>query len=247
MEREGDMIKKNHQMQEKIVGILGGMGPESTADFFLKIIKTTPVKKDQDHLRIIIDNNPKIPDRTLALLGKSESPLEEVKETIHNLEKAGSEIIAMPCNTLHYYYNELQRSTNIPIINMISETAAYISRVFPNIKKIGLLATTGTIKVGIYHKAIKEIELTIPDEEGQKKVMNAIYGERGIKAGNIQGSPRKDMLEVVEVLVKEGVEAIIVGCTEISLVLNQEDLSVLLINPLQILAEVVAKRAKGMV
>ena len=243
------MIEKDrsHQMQEKIVGILGGMGPESTADFFLKIIKTTPVRKDQDHLRIMMDNNPKIPDRTLALLGKGKSPLEEVERTIHNLERAGAEIIAMPCNTLHYYYDELQNSTSVPIINMISETAAYIYGIYPNIKKIGLLATTGTIDVGIYHKALKEIEVITPDEEGQKKVMKAIYGERGIKAGYTQRNPRKDILEVAEVLVKEGAEVIIIGCTEISLVLNQEDLSVSLINPLQILAEVVVKKAKGMV
>ena len=233
------------KIQEKIIGILGGMGPESTADFFLKIIKTTPVKKDQDHLRIIVDNNPKIPDRTLALLGNSKHPLEEIKETIHNLEKAGVELIAMPCNTVHYYYDELQRSTNIPIINMILETTAYIRRVFPNIKKMGILATTGTIKAGIYSEALKEIEVIIPDEEEQEKVMNAIYGERGIKAGYTQGSPRKDMLEVAEVLIKKEAEAIIMGCTEISLVLNQKDLSVPLIDPLQILAEVVVKKAKG--
>ena len=233
-------------MQEKIIGILGGMGPESTADFFLKIIKTTPVKKDQDHLRIIIDNNPKVPDRTLALLVKGKSPLEEMKRTIQNLEKAGAEIIAMPCNTAYYYYEELQNSTNIPIINMISETVAYIYREFPNIKEIGLLATTGTIKVGIYHKAIEEIEVIIPDEEGQKKVMNAIYGERGIKAGFTQGNPGKDISEVAEILVDRGAKAIIAGCTEISLVLNQENLPVPLICPLQILAEVVVKKARQM-
>ena len=241
MKWEADMTEK----QEKIVGILGGMGSESTADFFLKTIKATPIKKDQDHLRIIIDNNPKIPDRTLALLGKGKSPLEEVKGTIHSLEKAGAEIIAIPCNTIHYYYEELQNSTNIPIINMISETLAYIYKVFPNLKKIGLLATTGTIKIRMYQKALKEIEVITPDDDAQKKVMNVIYGERGIKAGYTQGSPRKDILEVAEILVERRAEAIISGCTEISLVLNQEDLPVPLIDPLQILAEVTVKRAKG--
>ena len=128
---------------------------------------------------------------------------------------------------------------------MISETAAYIYRVFPNIKKIGLLATTGTVEVGIYHKALKEIQVITPDEEGQKKVMDAIYGERGIKVGYTEGSPRRDILEVAEALIEVGAEAIIMGCTEISLVLNQKDLSVPLIDPLQILAEVVVKKAKG--
>lgn len=232
------------KMQEKIIGIVGGMGPESTADFFLKIIKATPVKKDQDHLRIIIDSNPKIPDRTLALLGKDKTPLEEVKRTIHNLEWAGAEIIAIPCNTMHRYYDELQNSTDIPIINMILETATYICRIFPNIKKMGLLATSGTVKAGIYHKAINEMVIITPDEDAQKKVMNAIYGERGIKAGFTQGSPRKDILEVTEAVVRGGAEAILMGCTEISLVLDQEDLSVPVIDPLQILAEVVVIKAR---
>ncbi len=96
---------------DKTVGILGGVGSESTARFFLKVIKNTPAKTDQDHLRIIIDNNPNIPDRTLAILGLGISPVEEAKKSIVNLENAGVEIIAIPCNTMHYFYPELQSST----------------------------------------------------------------------------------------------------------------------------------------
>jgi len=96
----------NVKHREKVVGILGGMGPEATVDLFMKIIKATPAKKDQDHLRIMIDNNPKIPDRTLAILGRGKSPLKQLQETLHNLERAGAEVIAIPCNTAHYYYNE---------------------------------------------------------------------------------------------------------------------------------------------
>ncbi|MBA7530790.1 Aspartate racemase [subsurface metagenome] len=230
--------------REKLVGILGGMGPETTADFFLKVIKATPAKKDQDHLRIIIDNNPKIPPRTLAILGKGKSPLKQLQETLHNLEKAGAEIIVMPCNTAHHYYSELQESTNIPIINMISETAAYIYQNFPDMKKIGLLATTGTIKAGIYHKAIAKLEVITPDEDAQETVMNAVYGEQGVKAGHTQGKPRNDILEVAEVLINKGAEAIVIGCTEISLVLSQEDLPIPLIDSLQILAAAVVRKAR---
>lgn len=230
--------------REKPIGILGGMGPEATADFFLKVIKATPAKKDQDHLRIIIDNNPKIPPRTLAILGKGKSPLKQLQETLHNLEKAGAEIIAMPCVTAHHYYSELQESTNIPIINMISETVAYIYENFPDMKKIGLLATTGTIKAGIYHKAITKLEVITPDEDAQETVMNAIYGEQGIKAGHTQGKPRSGILEVAEVLINKGAEAIIMGCTEISLVLSQKDLPIPLIDPLQILAAAVVRKAR---
>ena len=229
-------------MQEKIVGILGGMGPDSTAAFFLRVIKATPAQKDQDHLRIIIDNNPKIPDRTSALLREGESPLEELKKTIRNLEGAGAELIAIPCNTVHYYYDEMQKSANVPIINMISEVEKYVRRELPNIKKIGLIATTGTIKTGVYHKAVKELEVIIPDGASQEQVMNAIYGEHGIKAGH-QEKSRNYILKVAKALVKQESEAIIMGCTEISLVLSQGDLPVPLIDPLQILAETVIREA----
>ncbi|MFC1985409.1 aspartate/glutamate racemase family protein [Chloroflexota bacterium] len=234
---------KGFKHREKIIGILGGMGPEATADFFLKVIKATPAKKDQDHLRIIVDNNPKIPDRSLALLDKGESPLAQLKETICNLEKAGAEIIVIPCNTALHYYDALQESANMPIINMISETAAYIYQNFPLTKKIGLLATDGTIATRIYHKAIKEIELMVPVEEQQKGVMESIYGEQGIKAGFTQGSSRLEILNVAKTMLKMGVEAILIGCTEISLVLKPEDLPVPLIDPTQILAEVAVKKA----
>lgn len=230
--------------REKVIGILGGMGPEATADLFLKVIKATPAKKDQDHLRIIIDNNPKVPNRTLAILGKGKSPLKQLQEMIHNLEKAGAEIIAMPCNAAHHYYNELQESTNIPIINMISETVAYIYENFPDIKKIGLLATTVTIKARIYHKAITKMEVITPDEDAQETLMNAIFGEQGIKAGYTQGNSRSDILKVAEMLINKGAEAVIIGCTEISLVLSQEDLPIPLIDPSEILAASVVRKAR---
>jgi len=230
---------------DKTVGILGGMGSESTAYFFLKVIKSTPARKDQDHLRIIVDNNSNIPDRTQAILGMGESPVYEAQKTIHNLENAGAEIIAIPCNTMHYFYSELQDSTKIPILNMISETASYISNTFPDFKKIGLLATTGTLETRLYHKAINEIEILIPDEELQKKVMNSIYSEQGIKAGYTSGSSRDEILEIIEVLIDQGAEAIILGCSELSLLSIEDEVSVPLIHPSQVLADVVIKKARS--
>jgi len=124
---------------------------------------------------------------------------------------------------------------------MISETAAYIDQNFPNIKKVGLLASTGTAKAGIYHKAASGIELIMPDENEQRMVMDAI--DR-IKAGYTQGRPQSDILKVAKALVKKGAEAIIAGCTEIPLVLNQKDLTVPLVDTLQVLARAVVREAK---
>lgn len=228
----------------KTVGIFGGMGSEATADFFFKTLKSTHVKKDQDHLHIIVDNNPNVPDRTQAILGKGESPVEEAQKSIHTLENAGAEIIAIPCNTMHYYYSQLQDSTQVPILNMVSETASYISDTYPDIEKIGLLATTGTLKSGLYHEALEEIEVITPDEESQEKVMNAIYGEDGIKAGNTDGTPQTEVLEVIDDLIEEGAEAVILGCTELSLLPLEEEVDIPVVDPLQVLADAVVSEAK---
>jgi aspartate racemase len=127
---------------------------------------------------------------------------------------------------------------------MITETTSYIHKTFPDMKKIGLLATTGTIMTRLYHDAINGIEIITPDKELQEKVMNSIYGEEGIKAGYTEGSARDDILDVIEVLIKKGAEAIILGCTELTLLSLKEDVPVPLVDPSQILAEVVVKKAR---
>ena len=124
------------QKNEKIIGILGGMGPEATIDLFQKIVKLTPAQQDQEHLRIIIDNNPKIPDRTKAILHGGENPLPELIKTAQNLERAGADFIIIACNTAHYYLPEIQKTVNITIFSIMQETALYIHHVFPSMKQI---------------------------------------------------------------------------------------------------------------
>jgi len=151
-------------MNQKIIGILGGMGPEATLDLFHKIIKLTYAEKDQDHLRIIIDNNPKIPDRTDAISGTGKDPLPKLIVTAQILEKAGADFIIIPCNTAHYFISEIQQSIKIPILNMIKETASYVKNVFPSFKKVGLFASKGTYKAKLYNSFFnaKNIEILIP-------------------------------------------------------------------------------------
>lgn len=114
-------------MAEKIIGILGGMGPAATIDLFTKIVKGTKVKKDQDHLRIMIDNNPKIPDRTLAIQRKGPTPLTQLVRSAKILENAGADFIVIPCVTAHYYYDSLQKRIKIPILHVVDETVKSIS------------------------------------------------------------------------------------------------------------------------
>ena len=230
-------------MPEKIIGILGGMGPEATIDLFYKIIKLTPAEKDQDHLRIIIDNNPKIPDRSAAILGKGEDPLPALQETAKNLEKAGANFIIIPCNTAHYFLPSIQESVKIPVLNMIEETAKETQKRNSSIKKTGLLASIGTYKAEIYNKYFKKynIEVISPEEKDKEEVMRVIYA---VKAGNLSEEVKKSIISIAQKLIDKGAEAIIAGCTEIPLILKEENFSVPLIDPTQVLAKAAVKKAR---
>jgi aspartate racemase len=230
-------------MPEKIIGILGGMGPEATIDLFYKIIKFTSAEKDQDHLRIIIDNNPKIPDRTAAILGKGEDPLLALQQTARNLEKAGADFIIIPCNTAHYFLPSIQESVKIPILNMIEETAEETQKRIPQIQKVGLLASMGVYETRIYHQQFKKynIEVISPEEKDKEEVMKAIYA---VKAGDLSNEVKGNIIKIAQKLIDKEAEVIIAGCTEIPLILKEGDVSVPIIDPTQILAEAAVQKAK---
>ena len=109
-------------MPDRLIGILGGMGPEATLDLYRHILALTPASKDQDHIRVLIYSNPKIPDRTMAIAEEGESPLDSLVESAMLLERAGAEMIAMPCNAAHYYLPGMQKKLEIPVLDMVGET-----------------------------------------------------------------------------------------------------------------------------
>ncbi len=222
---------------KKQIGILGGMGPEATSELFSLIIKNTKAYNDQDNIPVLIVNNPKIPDRSLFILGKGPSPIKMLIEGALKLEQMGADIILIPCNTAHFFIKQIEEKIHVPIIDMIKETARYVLHKFPEIKKHGLLSTAGVYKTAIYKKIFEDISLEIinPDALYQQQNMTAIYGKNGIKAG-FKTVPGRILLQSVANLEKNGAGAIISGCTEISLVIKQSHINIPLINPLKILA-----------
>ncbi len=234
-------------MEEGVIGILGGMGPEATADLFHKIIKNTEAERDQDHLRVIIDNNPKIPDRTPAILGSGENPIPMMIEAAKNLERAGADFIVIPCVSAHYFIQELSERIAIPVISVIDEVAGEIERRSPGLKRTGLIATTGTIRAGLFQDRLGKIgvEVVIPSSvEQEDLVMSSIYGESGIKAGFISPENRGKILKVTKALIDKGAQGIIGGCTEVPLVMQQSDIEIPFFDSLHILALAAIHRAR---
>lgn len=228
----------------KVIGILGGMGPEATADLFHRIIRTTPAEKDQDHFRTIIDSNPSVPDRTEAILHGGEDPIPEMQKSGRTLQEAGVDFIIIPCNSAHYFHEKLSSKLDVPLLHMIDLTAERASNDYQEVRKAGLLATDGTVQSGIYHKRFEQkgIDIITPESQEQEDVMDAIYGH--IKKGNLEEGGR--ILKVVaEKLESAGSDVIICGCTEISLVLHDGDIEKPVLDPLQILAETAVEVAAG--
>jgi aspartate racemase len=224
----------------KTIGILGGMGPEATADLFMKIIKTTPATKDQEHFRIVIDSNPAIPDRTAFILGKGEDPAPLLVETARNVEHMGAGLIAIPCNTAHYFHDAIQAAVKVPVLHIMQEVARRLKGTH---ERVGILASTGTLKTGLYEKALKEsgISVVVPQGGDQDEVMDAIYS---VKGGDLEKG-REIALRQGARLVGAGAQAVIAGCTEIPLVLRDDDLAVPVVDATQVLAEACVRLADG--
>lgn len=230
--------------KEKCIGIVGGMGPDATALFFKKIINSTPANRDQDHIKIIIYNNPKIPDRTNAILDGGENPVQAVVEGLKFLENGKVDVIAIPCVTIHHFYEELIKELNTPVMNLVDETAKHIKKKFPKNRQIGILATKGTYQGQIFERGFKKYNLVtiVPDEKCQEKLMESIYSDDGIKAGYSTGAPKEKIVEVTKKLTEKGAEIIVGGCTEIPIAIQQLDLDVPFIDSLDVLAKAVISK-----
>jgi aspartate racemase len=231
-------------MPEKIVGILGGMGPDATVDLFQKILRATPAKRDQDHLRILIDCNSKIPDRNEAALSHGEDPFPHLRESAVGLEKAGAQLIAIPCNAAHCWHAEIQKCVRVPVLHIMDAAADHLAERYPDVRRVGLLAATVTVGRGLYQRALARsgIGSIVPPDDSQALVMEVI---RAVKAGQWGENVRRLIREQGEKLAAQGAHAVIAGCTEIPIVLQDGDLSVPVVDATLALALRAVRQARG--
>ena len=217
----------------KKLGIIGGLGPMATVYFMQLLTQMSDAKSDQEHMEILLHSKPQIPDRTRFIIGQSkENPFPPMVEIGIDLKSQGADLIAVPCITAHYFQKKLEAEIGIPILNAIEETALCLKE--SGIGRAGIMATDGTIESGLFQKAFEEekIQCILPDRESQQAVMDMIYGK--IKAGE-QVDP--DVFQdAAGKLFDKGAEAVLLACTELSLVKRDLEIGAGFLDVMEVLA-----------
>ena len=210
-----------------VLGVLGGMGPAATVDFLAKLQAFTPAQSDQDHIRVLVDINPKVPDRNAP--GSMAGPV--LAEMAGALQGAGADVLAIACNTAHAYADLIQRASGLPLIDMI-ETAASAARDL-GARRVGVLGTKGALRLYREYLAAQAMSLVALSPERQEAFMATIYK---IKGGDLDPDVRREMAAYAADLVASGAEAVIAGCTEAPLAMGPQDVKAPFIDAGELLA-----------
>ncbi|NDI35173.1 aspartate/glutamate racemase family protein [Chengkuizengella sediminis] len=224
-------------MEHKILGVIGGMGPKATSVFFDKVVEKTDAHKDQDHIDMVILNHASIPDRTEVILKKKEETfLKAIHKDIKLLELAEVDHIAIPCNTSHYFYEDLQEMTDIDIIHMVDETVKKIFETYGANSKVGIMATNGTISSGIYEKSAKKfnIDLNVPNQALQDQIMKIIYND--IK-NDLTADTNEIEAIIHDFIFEQDCSCVILACTEFSVITLSDEVQNYCVDAMDVLVE----------
>jgi aspartate racemase len=220
----------------QVVGVLGGLGPEATLDFYTKVLALTPAARDQDHLHLIIDSNPGVPNRNEAVAGTGPSPGPALAAMAVGLERAGADFLVMVCNAAHAFAPEIEAAVSVPFVSIIEETCDAALRRVSGLKTVGVLGSSGCLDAGLYQAAFTKRGVTtlVPKGIERDRFMSLLYR---VKAGDKGAEVREVMRTLAGSLVGAGAQAIVAGCTEVPLVLSSDALPCPLVNSTDVLAE----------
>jgi len=230
----------------KTAGVMGGMGPDATVDFMARVIALTSSGRDQDHIHMLVEQDPTVPNRQDAISSGVDNVSSHLAEMAQRLEACGADFLVMVCNTAHVFLNDVHTTTNIPFISIIDESVGEIGRICAGAKCVGVMATDGCLDTNIYQDAIAASGRTsvVPDEENLKKLMHWIHA---VKAGDQSDEVKQGMASVADALVNDGAEVLIAGCTEIPIVFDGSDFAVPVVASTDILARRTVEFAQGLV
>lgn len=231
-------------MQIKTAGVLGGMGPEATVDFMSKVLAQTSAIKDQDHIRLIIDHNPKVPNRIAAIDGSGEDSGNHLAEMAAGLERSGADFLVMVCNTAHAFQKDIENAVTIPFVSIVDEVISELNQNHSKDIKVGVMATSGCIDAQLYQEklTIHGYQSIVWDSQHQTEFMETVTK---IKAGDTGDQTVTAMNLLANKLIDNGANVLISGCTEIPLVLNAESLSLPIIESTAVLVKSVIDLSLG--
>lgn len=218
------------------IGILGGMGPLATVDFYRKVIDATPAGVDQEHLPVVVWADPTVPDRSAALVHDGPDPTPWLIRGAHRLEAMGAQVIATPCNTAHAFLDVVRGSVRARMLDMITETVAQIRACHPEVTSVGVLATTGTLRSGLYQRALESegLRVVTPTALTQEEAVTGAI--RRVKAGQVDAAPICLIERAAEELAARGARLLVAGCTELPLLLGESSAGLPVIDPTSVLA-----------
>lgn len=204
---------------DHLVGVLGGMGPAATADFYAKLIRRTPATRDQDHLRVVIWADPTVPDRVAAVIDGSSQPYPAMLAGAERLRDLGATLVAMPCHTAHAFLPQLRADTGLRFLDMVEETVIELVRRDDPGGSVGLLGTRATVHSGLYQDRLRQagLEVAVPSEPVQEQVDVAI---RKVKL-DTPTAAAEHLRRAVEAMAEEGSARIVLACTELPLAAAQ--------------------------
>lgn len=230
---------------KKTLGIVGGMGSRAASMLFRKIIDCSPAVKDQDFIEIVLHNNSAIPDRTQAIVYGGASPIKEILRSIELFNQSRVDVVVLACVTSYHFLEEIQPHSKAEIINPIALVKEHILENYGFVKKIGLLATTGTLKTKLFQNEFQDsgIEMVLLNEEDQENIfMESVYMENGLKSSEISNKALNLFNQALPKLIAQGAELIIGGCTEVQIVLNNKIDNVPYIDVMDVAAKEVIRR-----
>lgn len=227
--------------EEKILGILGGMGPEATVELMRRIVAATPAGCDNDHIHCVVDQNSQVPNRTRAIQGEIPSAGPVLADMARRLQGYGADMLCMPCNTAHYYLPEIQAASSLPFVDMLEATAAHVRAAFLQARQAAVLCTTGTRQTGLYEQrfAAQGIEAVYPDAAQQAALMEIIDA---VKAGDSSPAVRARFQEIIDAMRAQGVPVMIAACTELSVICPADPA---VVDAMDCLVAEVVRRVKG--
>ncbi|MFL6052047.1 MAG: aspartate/glutamate racemase family protein [Actinoallomurus sp.] len=229
-----------------LIGILGGMGPAATADFYAELIRRTPATRDQDHLRVVIWADPTVPDRVGAVLRGTSEPYPAMLEGANNLRLLGATLVAIPCHTAHVFRRRLAEESGLTFLDMVQETVDVLAAQGGGAGAVGLLGTRATLHSRLYQDgcAAAGIPTITPDEVAQRRVDESI---RQVKQGR-PAAAGTELAAALRRLADAGASTVVLACTELPLALKaiRDDERPAVLNPTDILADAVIRECSRM-